>query len=156
MIDPVQLRNLVVRPVLKQLELWSESAENLLMGTAAQESQLGTYIEQIRGPAVGIFQMESATHDDLWKNFLPGQRALLKKLNSLKLADWSSTDKAGQMAGNLYYAMCRIHYWRVKEALPVAADIAGLARYWKRYYNTPRGAGTEQQFMDAYRLRVLS
>lgn len=58
MMDKRQLRNLI-RRVLIGIGGYSEEAENLLMGTAAQESALGEYIRQLgNGPALGIFQME--------------------------------------------------------------------------------------------------
>ena len=31
---------------------------------------------------------------------------------------------------------------------PIPYDIPGQAAYWKRYYNTGAGAGTEQKFID--------
>ena len=47
--------------------------------------------------------------------------------------------------------MCRVHYYRVSEALPEENDIEGMARYWKKYYNTPLGAGTEEEFIHNYK-----
>ena len=35
------------------------------------------------------------------------------------------------------------------EAIPPASDISGQAAYWKNFYNTDSGAGTEQSFIDA-------
>ena len=37
------LREYVIRPTLYKLDLWSKSAENLLIGTIAQESQGGYF-----------------------------------------------------------------------------------------------------------------
>lgn len=34
---------------------------------------------------------------------------------------------------------------------PIPCDIAGQAAYWKRYYNTVLGRGTEQKFIDDVR-----
>ena len=39
-------------------------------GTAAVESRMGTYLRQIGGPALGIWQVEPATHLDCWDNWL--------------------------------------------------------------------------------------
>ena len=52
-------------------------------------------------------------------------------------------------------AMARIHYLRVQEPLPTANDISALAAYYKKYYNTPNGAATEQQFIDNFNRYVL-
>jgi len=39
----------------------------------------------------------------------------------------------------------------VPAPLPDAGDLGGLARYWKRYFNTPKGAGTAAGFIESYR-----
>jgi len=64
------LRELISR-VLEQLDLYSRDAVELLMLTAAAESNLGEYLRQVgRGPALGIFQMEPSTETDIWYNYL--------------------------------------------------------------------------------------
>ena len=123
------------------------------MGTGAQESRF-TYIDQIvsgPGPAYGLWQMERPTHDDHWR-WLSKYPALHEKVESL-LAEWP-TKRHFQLHTNLSYAaaMCRLHYYRVDEALPAADDIVGLGRYWKKYYNTVAGKGTVDQFCKNYRV----
>ena len=143
-ISPVQLRMDVIRPCLKDFGLWSQDAENLILGTAAQESWCGRYVRQLHGgPALGIFQMEPATHDDIWKNFL----AFRRELRGSILEVWDSPD-AERMIYDLRYAavMCRVHYLRAPGAIPTA--VGDQAKYWKLYYNTPAGAGTEAEFID--------
>lgn len=61
--DKKQLRELVTH-VLKKYDLYSADAVELLMLTAATESNLGCYIKQVGGgPALGIFQCEPNTYD---------------------------------------------------------------------------------------------
>lgn len=156
--DAKQLREYVVIPSLMYLSpeiLFTTNVVELIMGTGAVESRL-QYIDQLEagpGPAYGLFQMEAPTHDDIWQNFLIFNRPLAAKVAARSITGVFSVDAALEMAGNLYYAtlMVRCHYRRVKEALPIAGDIAGLARYWKRYYNTPKGAGKEADFIKAYK-----
>ena len=65
-----QMLALVIRPALEKLSLWSLSAEELVLGTAIVESGL-TYLKQHGdGPALGLWQVEPATHDELYTNFL--------------------------------------------------------------------------------------
>jgi len=159
-IDPNQFRQLIIRPALEALggRLWSPSAENLLMGTAAQESRLGNYIHQLgRGPAVGPFQMEPATHDDIWERYLRYKRWLNITVHEAAGIEGEEKLPADYMIYNLRYAaaMARIHYLRVPQALPEADDIEGLAAYWKRYYNTYLGAGTVEEFIENYHRFVL-
>ena len=116
---------------------------------------MGAYLHQISGPAIGIFQMEPATHNSLYANYI-NYRPPIKA----NVENWVAPvllNRAEQMAWNLGYAtvMARIRYFREKEALPAADDDQGLARYWKRYYNTPLGKGTEEEFVYSLsRIRV--
>ena len=137
-----------IEEVLDYLNLNSLSAVNLLLGTAAQESRLGEYIEQVKGPALGIFQMEAATELDIWNNYLKYQPELLEKMNKISKRNCLLKDLKYNLAYQI--AMCRIHYLRVKEKLPAHDDIKGLARYWKKYYNTRLGKGTENEFIENY------
>lgn len=149
-----QLRKLVVRPVIKHLDAWSLSAENLILGTIAQESHGSHYIQQLGGgPAVGMCQMEPATFRDIYQNYLKYRPELAAKVAELELPNWYEDHDADEMAGNNYYAvaMCRVHYLRVSEPLPEADDLHGLASYWKRFYNSHFGKGTPQEFMVNYR-----
>lgn len=145
-----QLRACVIRPALLHLGLYSLAAEELLVGTAVQESRLH-YLRQLNdGPAMGIFQMEPATHNDIWQNYLNYRPELAIKVAAL------STEKlrrdAQDMAGNLFYAcaMARVHYMRVPAPLPRADDVEGMAHYWKDHYNTHQGKGTVAEFVKHY------
>lgn len=144
-----QLVELVIEPVLKHLGLDSPAATELVLNTAKAESEI-EYLRQLGGgPALGIYQMEPATHDDLWENFLrfPRWKDLARRVQSLAIN--KGTPDSQQLIGNLYYAtaMCRVHYYRVPDALPAAGDLAAQAAYWKRHYNTHLGRGTEEHFL---------
>lgn len=149
MLDIRQLRDEVVRPVLTDLNAHSTAAEVLVLGTAAQESHV-TYLRQLGGgPALGIYQMEPATHDDIWDNYLAYRKTLADGVSAYLVPDQPRHE---QLIWNLAYAtaMCRVHYRRVPAALPAANDVAGLAAYWKAHYNTVRGAGTEGEFIENF------
>lgn len=144
MIHPPHFRQYVLRPVLQSLELWSPEAEELLMGTAAVESGF-QYLHQIKGPAVGIFQMEPNTIRDIlhWIE----KRSLASCIAKWMIKEISSVE---QCHGNLYFAaaLARVFYWKVPAGIPV--DLPGWAKYWKRHYNTPLGKGTEEKYIEAY------
>ena len=38
---------------------------------------------------------------------------------------------------------------RVPKKLPKASDLEGQAKYWKTFYNTIKGKGTIEHFMEA-------
>ena len=145
MININDLRTHVIQPVLKRLELYSPAAEQLLLATAMAESKL-EYLQQVRGPARGIYQMEPATHDDIWRNFLRYKDRLANNVAVCMTAE----SRIDQLRSNLAYAtaMCRVHYFRVPAPLPAAGDALGIARYWKQYYNTNLGKGTVEGFLS--------
>lgn len=149
MLDIPQFRRTIVRPVLEQMGLHSQAAGNLLIGTALHESAL-TYFRQIGGgPALGLYQMEPATHDDIWANFLSYKPALAASVR------WwlaGAPEKEEQLVWNLAYAtaMCRIHYFRVPHPLPDASNLGAIAAYWKTHYNTAAGVGKEVDFVRTY------
>ena len=153
-----QLRLHVVRPTLQFIQLWSPVAEDLVLGTIAQETDF-KYVNQLTstpeklGPAAGIVQMERATHDDIWANHLRYRKPLADRVEKL-LAEHPAPFE--QLATNLAYAvaMCRVLYYRYPEPLPTTSDPAKLARLWKLRYNTSLGAGQEADFVRNFLLRV--
>lgn len=150
-IDVDQFRELIVQPTLKGIELWTPAAENLVLGTALHESH-AHFLKQIKGPAIGPYQMEPATFDDLCENFLKYQPTLAARVYALAIG----APDAQEMAGNWYFAtaMCRIHYRRMTEPLPPANDAVALAGYWKRHYNTALGKGTVELALPAFKRAI--
>jgi len=152
--NPEQFRELIVN-VLKYLEPeipYSDTAVELLMLTAATESNLGQYLRQVRGPARGVFQMEPRTEQDIWNNYLVYNEMLKNKIEGL-LFIYNHADKGfPDMIGNLPYqiAMARVYYWRVPHPLPNSNPVA-LATYWKQHYNTHLGAGTINKAKEKYK-----
>jgi len=158
-IDVCQLREYVVRPALQRIEPiipWSQKAENLVIGTGIHESQI-RYVDQLAdgpGPAYGIFQMERLTYEDIWKTYVPIVSGLRAKLLDLAGFDALALPPVTELHGNLFFAaaMCRVFYRRISAALPAADDAPAMARYWKRYYNTPLGKGTMEQALAAFQM----
>ena len=162
-INPQQFRQYVIEPVLVHLAQWeprinSEAAIRLLLMTAAHESRMGHYLHQVKGPAVGIYQMEPATAEDIfaWMTRQPVvDIAIERRPVSLlyRLQGIGFTSETAEMAGNLYYAtaMARLHYWRVPEPLPDADDVEGLATYAKRFYNSMLGKAQVADYANAAR-----
>jgi len=151
--NPKQLKNLIIIPTLTKIDLLSDSAVALLLGTCAQETNLvQDLIQQPHGPALGPYQMEPITSHNLivW---LSGRPVLKEKVDSLVSIGNQNTDRLEELVFNLAYAtaMARLRYlaWN-DEPLPAANDILGLAKYYKKYYNTPNGAATERQFIINY------
>jgi hypothetical protein len=160
MIDFNQFKEHVVVPTLKYLDSeipYSEEAVDLLMLTCAHESRGGTYLRQkgmtgIEG-AFGVYQMEMATHRDIYENFLGGRKDLRWLITAKCYRQFDECEE--DLTFNLAYAtaMARVHYWRVAEALPSKDDtryMSKLGDYAKKYYNTHLGKATSSRYVTDY------
>lgn len=149
-LDVKQLGTLVVRPTLDYLGMGGPVAEALMLGTAAQESGFRKLHQDWGGPALGLWQMEPETEDDIHGSFLRYRPELASKVASLTLPPRPGVD---QLVGNLYYAcaMARISYYRSPQALPSTVDLEALGKLYKLVYNTPGGAATVEEWVVNYR-----
>ncbi len=134
------LRGVIIRVLKRSDGLYSDAALALLLGTAAVESDLGTYTRQRGGgPARGIFQMERPTFDDIQTRL---------KVRYPEITDWIHEDQETDL--HQATIMARLKYRSIPTPLPSADDLQALAEYWKLYYNTPLGAGTIEKFKAKY------
>lgn len=155
-VDPKQFVRYILRPTLQRIGLWSPSAEVLCLGTALTESRL-RYVDQIDkankpGPAFGPYQIEGPTHADYYRNFLRYNTDLRMKCMRLSSCFSSDIPDPQEMWGNWMYAsaMCRVHYRRIKAALPPTNDALAMAEYWKRYFNSYLGKGTVEKALPHF------
>jgi len=159
-ISASHLREYIIEPVLNYLNLKEdrEVAVKLLLGTAAQETNMGLHLKQLKGGVgMGIYQVEPATYNDLFKNVFPRYQLTLAKIERLRgdFKDYGPFDMH-PMIGNLYYqtAIARMVYWRWPTPLPENPKLLDLAHYWKTWYNTGEGKGSPMQFVENYRKYV--
>jgi hypothetical protein len=153
-IAAADFRQFVITPALAALAPAgipvTETAADLLIATAAMETDLGTWLSQVGGPALGIFQIEPAT--------LTGLLALLSPAEVKALATVSTPQAPlTQVEGNMVYAaaVCRLYYWH--DPMPLPADtVAGLWSMYKAVWNTAAGAATIEDFSTALKLTDLS
>lgn len=150
MLKVEQLRDLIIKPTLLDLVLYSEDAVELLLFTCAVESNGGTYLKQVKGPALGIYQMEPATYNDLWINYIKNKPSLLMIM--LSNFDCVRMPPEDRLIYDLRYAtaMTRLFYGRISEALPAKDDIQGIWDYYKKFYNTTAGAAKQVESIQKY------
>lgn len=144
MINPTQLRDLITR-TLKQIPSgYSDDSVELLMMIAAHESGLGIYIKQVNGPALGIFQMEPATHDDVWAN---GDSCISNA--SLLGYDLECSET---LEYDLQYQilMARQRLFMISEPIPPANMVDDMSEYCKKYWNTEDGKADAFDYFNAY------
>lgn len=156
MFDCSQFRALIIEPVLSKLQIYSKEAEELLVFTCAAESLGGTLLQQIKGPALGVFQMEPATYTDIWINYIRA-RNRLATLMALH-HNVTSIPSAERMIYDLHFAtaMARIHYLRVSSNLPPANDVDAIWDYYKKHYNTEQGKAKKEEAIQKYKQFIKS
>lgn len=151
MVSVQQLREVIIRPSLQVIGMNGHNAEELLVGTCAQETLGISFLKQKgHGPGLGIYSMEKDTHDDIWVNYLNFRPTL--KSAVLKAVGLQLSPPAELLNYNMMYAtiMARLAYARHSEKLPEAGNVNEMAIYWKRFYNTVLGEGNESQFVANY------
>lgn len=129
--------------------MWSQAAEDLLVGTALKESGL-SYLKQFpAGPALGIYQVEPETHQEFWSRYLYRRVDLRDVIDKFTVPAQPPEE---QLVTNLSYATAfvRLLYYQHAEPLPEAGDVEGLAAYWKKYFNTSVGKGTVAEWVMWY------
>lgn len=151
-IDCEQLTEHIIKPTLIQFGVYSEDAVELLLATAAQESHLGTFLVQQGGPALGIYQMEPHTYQDIVKNVLmSAHRNFLPQLTTV-FGFSNFLNRSQKLISDLSFStiFCRLQYWRYPEPLPEKTNVRALFYYWKTFYNRNPEKGNFSQFEENY------
>jgi len=134
---------LMIRTALEKYGLpSSEAAIRLLCMIAAHESGGFTYVKQVRGPALSLFQIEPRSYQDVCsyaqhRNYLDGE--------------FPSPPERLIFDGLYAAAIGRLFFLRVPEQLPEPNNIKALAYYAKKYWNTEQGKATPAMYENAYR-----
>ena len=150
MLNITQFRELIIKSSLNDLLLYSEDAEELLVFTCAVESIGGTYLHQVGGPALGIYQMEPTTYTDIWQNFIiPDNKLGLKLFNNF---DVNRMPSPSRLIYDLRYAtaLTRLFYLRIQAPLPSRDDVNAIWDYYKKYYNTFKGKAVKDESIKKY------
>ena len=152
MINPDQMKGLIKR-VLQKIDLYSSEAAEFIYNIGLVESKY-VYLEQIKGPARGVYQCEPWVAVDIIENYLQYRQVLMKFGSSACYLDWShftapkekdweyilTTNIAAQIV------FCRLHLRRIPKRLPKTLE--EQSTQWKVYYNTAKGKGTPEKYCE--------
>jgi hypothetical protein len=123
-----QLTELVIIPTLKEIPSgYSPEAVMAIQMIIAHESNCGQYIAQTKGPALGVIQMEPATHDDVW-NF---GDSIHKNARLMGLLNSDVDRLIYDLRYNVF--MARQKLFMASGALP--KDASGMSHYLKKHWN---------------------
>jgi hypothetical protein len=137
----------IINTAIERLDLYSEDAASLIFKTGMAESGYRA-LKQKGGPALGFFQIEPETARDIWENYVMYRPFYRDALLGMGFDD-SRMEYCVLSNIGLQSAFCRLHYRRIPKYLPKANDLMAQAKYWKTFYNTIKGKGTVEHFMEA-------
>ncbi len=124
----------------------TNEAVNLIYETGMAESGYRALVQKGGGPAISFFQIEPATGRDIFNNYVEFRQPLVEALINFGL-DPMNLDFCIKTNIAIAICMCRFHYRRVPSAIPKTKS--GRAKYWKVHYNTMKGKGTTEHYMEA-------
>ena len=142
-----------IKSTLKEQNIYTDGMYMLLLGTAATESDFGKLNKQDGGPALGIFQMEPNTANDIWNEYLAYNYVLRHKV---KKTLWKNVDLKTQLRYNIKYQtmMAYVHYKRAEARKNIKIENSlskwSASYYYKRYFNTYAGKGSTIRFFRKY------
>lgn len=147
----------------------SEDAVILIHRTALVETNY-RYIRQMgEGPARGFWQVEPDTANDILFRYLLRQSKSALRTGITRACGlpqmWAFDNEQNVIRSDqnmppdllnhyletniaLGIVLCRLRYWTQPGSgpIPPADHLMDQAEYWKRWYNTPKGAGTSEKF----------
>ncbi|KAB5619279.1 hypothetical protein F7234_22495 [Pseudomonas putida] len=133
-----ELNQYVIRPTLIYLDRHSASAEALLLGVAASQSNLGAALHDRRGH--GLYRIGETRHQTLWDDYLARDPELASLIRGLASQHAFLGGPHLELTVNLRYATA-IAWMLIEEQatpLPAPDDLLGLARIWRQTFH-PQG-----------------
>ena len=153
----------VVEPTLEHFGIFTPELAKILVMTAQHESGGFKHKRQIGGgPGNGYCQVEMPTHNDNYINYLKGRKSLEKitqyyfNMDAKTFMENKEYEKVRDtLINNDSYNCLMAAIWYLRRInsptnprpLPAVDDIVGMANYWKKWYNTPKGGGTPEKFL---------
>lgn len=147
--DSGQFRDYIIRPALFDIDenvkppLNTPNAVQMLLVTTGIETECGHYIVQVDGPALGPYQDEPDSLDDLYWNYL--------RYKSANMSPTKNPQPRRLMFDFSYATKCaRLQYYRHPDPMPELNDQVGMWECYKKIWNTDQGAATKAEFDQAW------
>jgi hypothetical protein len=120
-------------------------AIDLLLETAAAETQLGTYPDRSMQNGHGLCQVDNIAIKDLKTRTRTRHKEKIEFYLGIDFDTLTQHDI--QTQPRAAFIFCRLHYILVPEYIP--ETLFERANYWKKYYNTEAGKGTPVHFIKS-------
>ncbi|MCG8312093.1 MAG: hypothetical protein MI976_02655 [Pseudomonadales bacterium] len=97
-----ELLECIIRPTLQRLGVYNPIAEQLLLGTAAAQSELGFYLNSSHG--IGVFGIDKNRHETLWDEYLAFDADLASEIRGFASQHEFLKAPDAELACNIRYA----------------------------------------------------
>ena len=117
-------------------------AYNLILETATAETALGQIADRTLYAGMGICQFDKVPFQRVKDKSMRFRNLILRKLGiDIKLVQWE------HLRYNTFLSLlfCRLYYMAVQD--PIPSTIEDRANYWKKYYNSYIGKGTQEHYL---------
>jgi len=153
-----QFREDIVAPTLGALQIRNPNMSELLVFTCAVESAGGTYVRQIKGPALGIYQIEPTTFSDLFANYILRKPDILNLFTlNLGLHRMPSPEQViTDLRLATALAACLYMYRKANLPQNKILDADELWNIYKPLYNTVKGKSEKEASIKAYQRFIKS
>ena len=147
-INRKQLRELV-RASLAYMGVEQGDWDRLLLLTVITESDCGHLVRQVGGPANGISQVEPATERDTLDWLKARKPELYSKIKNIRVPARLSVP---ELQYNHMYSLCLSFCLYIRRGVdPIGQSTEGLAKLYKKYYNTYLGRATVEGVLQKVR-----
>ena len=111
------LREQVIRPTLEYLGVWSEPMEEALLDAALNGGERGLFQRGQTG--LGLFQISSAQHRDLWDRYLAFRPDLASRVRGLASQRAFLSNPDSELQTNLGYSTAIAWLMRERDSASV-------------------------------------
>ena len=153
-----ELRELIIKPCLQVFNEDSETAENLLLGTAAQESLLGQHCFCQKTNGLGIYRITAEKHRELWDQYLVQFPELASLQRGMASQQQFLKNPHNELITNLGYStgMAWMIYRRAGIDFQKPLEFTSLAALWAAHFDNGTGATRHaDDFVQTYRNLIL-
>lgn len=153
---PQVLVDYIIKPSLAhlatiKLKADSPASRQFMLAVAAIESRCGEYFKQMgNGPALGIWQVEPATSDDIYEHYLSGEIDLRDCIDSMMVQVWHPGVQQHIVSPMYNCAIARMCVYRQADPMPDFGDKDGMWSLYKKYFNSSLGASTYEKWCDCW------
>lgn len=95
------LREQVIRPTLRYLDVWTAEYEDFLLQSAITAPELGLF--SARNSGLGLFHITAAQHRDIWDRYLAFKPELASRVRGLASQRAFLSDPDSELQTNLSY-----------------------------------------------------